>query len=313
MFGKSAADYPWIGTRVFLASPLFELDERDLRLRRWRLWESVQGHGRPIPSVQLLAVVLLRNTGEPQAISRDLENKLARLAPGQPQADILIADRIQLDNRPDDIVQRLIYSIPWTLNPGEAYPQIERDSGEIVTLFRKRSVLSITGASAARPKKSFAEDCTAAPRERAETLPDAGWLEGRVVMIGASFRDGRDIYATPLGWMPGAMVLVNAIHSLDAVGPIKRTSKLILFLIELALIVVMSFVFARFDSFWATLIGSTAIIVVMLPISFWLFKEGVWLDFAIPLIGVQLHQMHASFEENRARAHRGHDDPPRTE
>jgi len=35
----------------------------------------------------------------------------------------------------------------------------------------------------------------------------------------------------------------------------------------------------------------------MIPITFWLFKYGVWLDFAIPLMAVQIHYMHARYEE----------------
>jgi hypothetical protein len=39
-------------------------------------------------------------------------------------------------------------------------------------------------------------------------------VAGRIVIIGGSFADGRDIYGTPIGPMPGAFLLVNSVYSL---------------------------------------------------------------------------------------------------
>lgn len=43
---------------------------------------------------------------------------------------------------------------------------------------------------------------------------DPSWLAGRVVGIGASFAESRDRHLTPLGEIPGALVLINAMQSL---------------------------------------------------------------------------------------------------
>jgi len=55
----------------------------------------------------------------------------------------------------------------------------------------------------------------------------------------------------------------------------------------------MSLAFACFTSFYGMLFSGLLIILVMMPISFGLFQAGVWLDFAIPLLAVQLHRMAA--------------------
>jgi CHASE2 domain-containing sensor protein len=46
-------------------------------------------------------------------------------------------------------------------------------------------------------------------------------IEGRVVIIGATHNFTKDIYQTPLGAMPGAVIIANAVHGFAALGPIE--------------------------------------------------------------------------------------------
>ena len=55
----------------------------------------------------------------------------------------------------------------------------------------------------------------------------------------------------------------------------------------------------RFSSFWGLLLSGGFIVLLLLPASFVLFRYGVWLDFAIPLLAVQLYQMVVEFREAR--------------
>ena len=47
----------------------------------------------------------------------------------------------------------------------------------------------------------------------------ASWTQGAIAVIGASHADARDIYATPLGRMPGSFIIVNLIRALLDFGP----------------------------------------------------------------------------------------------
>jgi CHASE2 domain-containing sensor protein len=279
---------------VFWASTLFTRD-RDRVIRRWRLWEpACTEDGRPVivPSIQLLAAAIATDTDAvPAAAVAGISNQLQALSAGQcsghsPPArggtcgsvtdgvEKLDAGGLSIDTTPSHIQQRLIYSIPWQ---GPASGRvIHRDSQK--SLFVRHSAYPIT-----------------APGPEV----DRSWLSGRIVIIGSSYADARDSHATPIGEQPGALILANAIHSLVQYGQIEPPEAWQKLLIEAFLILIMSLAFARFHSFWGMLVSGTIIILVLLPASFMLFKYGVWLDFAIPLIAVQLHQMAAEFEESR--------------
>jgi len=292
-------DSPNADARVFLASPLFELDGNDFRLRRWRLWEFTNDQ-KNIPSVEMSAVALIKSNRDPVDILNEVKEDLNTLAQGD-AGKINIRGFGELETDHEDIGQRILYSIPGILQEGESYPEN----------FVRRSVLPITKINSPTVEQKIVDQC---PEQCPTECPlqcripsnvttdmsqfDSSWLKGRVVVIGASFADSRDIYSTPIGLMPGAMVIVNAINSLYKHGQIEKPEIFWIYLSEILLIVLMSIAFALFDaSFLGMLVSSSIIIAIMLPLSFYLFKYGIWLDFAIPLIGVQLHRMHASFEE----------------
>jgi CHASE2 domain-containing sensor protein len=159
-----------------------------------------------------------------------------------------------------------------------------------------------TSGNEQNPADQYSAQCTPSSKATAMAHLDSSWLKDQVVVIGASFKESRDIYATPIGQMPGAMVIVNAINSLYEHGPIKKPELYWIIPIEIVLIAIMSVAFAWFDSFLAMLISSITVIMIMLPLSFYLFKYGVWLNFVIPLFIVDLYEIYTSFEEYRARA-----------
>jgi CHASE2 domain-containing sensor protein len=185
---------------------------------------------------------------------------------------------MKLSAQPKGIAQRILYELPWQLHPGEAYPT---DGASAPPL----SILS------ARPitdgNKPVASDA----------------ITGRVVVIGGSFWESRDLYLTPLGQMPGFLVLVNAIHSLHQLEEIKPPSLYLKLLITVVLIVLSSLIFAGLRSFRAMLVTSLVIVIALLPVSYYWFKAGVWLDFVIPFGAVALHWMAARFEEHRHARH----------
>ncbi len=281
---------------IHWGSPLFNLDQ-DRMLRRWRLWEPMCTGGQPgiVPSIQLLTVALLNSDRKKvdQTASK-IQRSLAPLVPegcgegnhagkiqaGHRSSEIIELPGMKLHADPDALAQRIVYTQPWNLGPGQSRPKIlvSHGSQTEVPILSIRSALPIFKQSV-----------------------DNSWLSGRVVVIGASFSESRDRYFTLLGEMPGALVLINAIHSLQQYGELTGPLWYLKLLIEAFLIVVMSLAFAWFNSFRGTVVSGTFIILWLLPLSFIVFRYGVWLDFAIPLVAVQLHQLVEGFQEPQHR------------
>ncbi len=274
------------------ASPLFNLD-RDRIVRRWRLWErtcSPSGQPEAQPSIQLLSIVLLNLKTQSDL---GLKNALAPFTPstcgGWAKAVIDPTPfyprpngreiTVTLSAAPERLAQRIIYGFPW------------REP--------KKSEIKMLGApinDGKIPVKIFPA--------RMITNEPSNAVKDRVVIIGASHFDSGDIHATPVGEMPGALIIANAIQSLVRNGELRPPSLAVKLTVEALLLVLMSVVFALLSSFWAMLLSGIAVVAILIPIGFWLFRYGVWLDFALPLIAVQLHEMAAAFEENVKRRKR---------
>ncbi len=92
-------------------------------------------------------------------------------------------------------------------------------------------------------------------------------LKNRIVVIGGSYGEGRDLHLTPLGEMPGALIIINAIHTLLEYGEIKPLSAGIKILTYLGLIVLMSFVLARFGYGLGSIILGLFVLFVLMPFS----------------------------------------------
>jgi hypothetical protein len=100
----------------------------------------------------------------------------------------------------DRVGRRILYTIPWQ---GEA-PGASGGTIPVVKTLKKKERLLVSRVSALSA-------LSASDREGQHGSAD---FQGRVVFIGGSFRDSRDIHASPLGAMPGVLVLMNALHSL---------------------------------------------------------------------------------------------------
>lgn len=305
---------------LFWASPLFDKDW-DQIIRRWRLWEPVcrETDNRPValPSIQLLAATLL--TGRKGAME-DLQSCLDSMVlkgytattespvrGDEPPCTVTLWDAVeqredkQLSLSQDRMARRIHYTIPWQGDApgvsGGTIPIVKTIEGQkegperlLVSRVPARSVLSVID----RQGQSGGAD-----------------LQGRVVFIGGSFRDGRDIHGSPLGEMPGVLILMNALHSLLQYKEINLALKS---LFEVLVIAMLSIIFSIGGTSWGKIIVDFAIIAFLAPLSsllsVWLFGYGYWLNFALAgtaikiyQIGAKIHQIAASFLKSRA-AHR---------
>ena len=269
------------------ASPLFHLS-RDRVLRRWSFWQPICTDQQPgvIASIGVMAGVLL-DSDTPKQASQTINNALvpfkpqncvdseeASTAPNLP-SQIKIG-RWTLNTNPYSVQQRIMYTMPWLIEHKktgkmEPFDWLTDESGFPI----------VTRLSA----QHFAEEHVSV-----ETLAD--YVKGGIVVIGGSYGEGRDYHQTPLGLMPGALVLINAMHSLLQYETIQPVPKWLKWLIIASLILVMSVIFLCVTSFWLGQLFNLLIVFAFLPISIALFHYGgIWLDFATPLIFVQVYQI----------------------
>jgi len=281
---------------VYWTSPLFDIDE-DFVIRGWRPWEITCDRNTVTitPSVQLL-VYLQLNAHQSLAhfideIRRQLTETNANQCNGtmitnagmqaggeseSPDDMTFKIGELELHRRSTNLSRRFIYEVPWKLEPNETRPVVEYQ-GKVAPILSTRSAGVITQQS---------------------DMVDSSWLAGHIVIIGGSYSEGRDIFPTPIGQMPGAMVLVNAIHSLLQYGVLSPPPMWIMLLVQSLLILLISIIFSRFDSFWGLLVSGGMVILLLLPVSFWIFRYGIWVDFALPLLAVQFHHMAMEFRED---------------
>ncbi len=264
---------------IYWATTQFER-EHDRLLRRWDLWTQTCSDNVPavIPSMPLLTVALLTEetkAGELPCACR-LRHHLNYFMPNckqGPQAwtsaelqhkptEFKVAEDLVFDLHPTRLSRRILFTIPWYLMPGKTLPSVSNG----------RDLLTIMAAD-----KVLAKQTSNKP------------LLDSVTIIGGSYLEGRDWHTTPLGWMPGMLVLVNSIQSLLQYGILHPPSNWWILFFATILIVLTSFLLIKYGKLWGP-IYSTILIIALIPLSFILFKYGIWLSFALPWAAVQLRQ-----------------------
>jgi hypothetical protein len=286
------------------ASSLIQRDD-DGVLRDWRLFEPtcLRQEANAVPSIALLAWALLR---EPRlddvgfSVHRFRTELRRRFAPPagycrtEFDAAALTAERasgrawhlqdpllnkpVVLSTKPTNLEHRIFYKF----HPGS----IQAD-----WFSRVRAAL-VTDPQSDRPLSSE-------------------WLAGKVVVIGASYGTANDLHATPLGEMPGALVVINEINALLEYGQIQEVGARARWAVLLALIVAFSLSFSYFTKTWGTRIARFLINAILLPVSLWLFQFGWWLDVVFPLLVLQAYGRFVDFDVQASKIKREYE--PATE
>jgi CHASE2 domain-containing sensor protein len=280
------------------ASPLFLRSSYDNVIRRWWLWQPVCTQGKPevIPSFQLLAATIVRD-GNPEKAKESIDNALASFKPSLcgdtyiPQAissqSIRITDGLTVSEGTRGIRQRIMYNMPWQPPQNVAekftvryflldYDEETQDREVILTVFSAQPFLDSTK----------------------ENIASAGTLKDKIVVIGGSYDDGGDIHVTPLEEMPGALIIINAIHSLLQYGELQPLTGWTKFGWTVAVIVIVSLFFTYFPQFWVTMI-SGILVVSLIPMAVLWLGEGIWINFAFPLLAVHIYQIASNYQRMR--------------
>jgi CHASE2 domain-containing sensor protein len=273
---------------LYWAATLFER-EHDRILRRWQLWATTctQNSSEVVPSMPLLAATLLVGDNQPSPSSCRLRIHLDYYTPLDctegPQiwtdealqhkpTTFKLNENLTFNLQPTRLSRRILYTLPWYLNKGEWWPYT-LDNRPLISTISAKIILEnqSDNGNSLKPMSN-------------ESLRDS------ITLIGASHLESRDWHPTPLGWMPGMLVLVNSIHSLLQYGILHPPSPWIVLSLTILLITFISWLLAKYQSFWGT-IYAIGIIVILIPASIVLFKYGLWLSFAIPWAAIQLRQM----------------------
>ena len=271
------------------ASSLIERDD-DGVLRDWRLFEPTCIHENPnvIPSIALLAWALLREPRlddvpfsiqrfrtelrrrfSPPGVQCSHRSGLPAFEPNRTQTtawqldDPLLNKPVMLSMKPTDFEHRIFY-------------KFHTDSVQADSFSHIRAGL-ITDPQPGRPLS-------------------VDWLTGKIVVIGASYAAANDLHATPIGEMPGALVVINEMNALLEFGQIRELNPRIKWTVLVALIIAFSLSFSYFTKAWGTRVARFVVNAILIPLSLWLFQYGWWLDVVFPLLVLQAYGQFVDFD-----------------
>jgi CHASE2 domain-containing sensor protein len=254
------------------ASTVFVRD-RDWVVRRYRSFEATctKGRANVLPAVHVLAVA--RVSAGAKGVAR-LDDALATQRPQCDGSDVEPPEDtrasfgdIEVVFSSGPVASRILY--------GTRAPAPRAPFASARVAFRGREVPIFTRVPASlllEPDKPV----------------DPQLLAGRIAVIGASYGASRDIHRTPVGDMPGAAILMNSTYSLLQFGALRTPSGGLVVATQVTILAMLSLVFARLPLYWSLTVGPAVIAVVLVPFSLWLFRHGLWLDFAIPLLMLQV-------------------------
>jgi adenylate cyclase len=110
-------------------------------------------------------------------------------------------------------------------------------------------------------------------------------LRGRIVLVGGTFREGRDVFQTPHGPLPGVEIHANVVHMLLTRSFIRPTGWLVGLALQTAVVLLTSALLVLLRPLAGTLLGTAAALLVSVPGSYLAFQRGgYWVDFVLPVI-----------------------------
>lgn len=213
------------------------LVDSDSVLRRWRLSQTVCDGGRGVTfaSPQLIAASL---SAEPHALDAYLDWRSRR---------ICAHDTAAPPAWPRNAASETNIAFLFSGEPGAPTPTLAM-KGRETPAFRRISARSLLDARRAiLPARAVSDELFAS----------------RLIIIGASHADAHDLHLTPLGRLPGAVVVANAIVSAPAIlnslglGPFGRT------LAAFALFAALAAMSLRFRAVVAGVIVALACLILL--------------------------------------------------
>ncbi len=111
-------------------------------------------------------------------------------------------------------------------------------------------------------------------------------FRGRIVLVGATFLESREFYATPMGLMAAVEIHANMLHTLLSRRALLPPPWLLNLAVLLGSCLAVALLSLRLRTPWVQLI-SLALIIGFVAMSYEAYtRGGYWLDFVAPLVGM---------------------------
>jgi hypothetical protein len=240
----------------------------DMVERHWRLWENsctAPGSAVVTPSAMLLTAAIAGGT-KLEDVEGDLQRNALTCVPKDKRASPPLPEpgptHLQIGKgaiylAEDDISRRIVYRIPWSReNPSATRLDVILPADEITS----------------------------------NAHADPSILYRKVVVIGTSCEKCDDRHNTPIGEMPGSLVMINAINSLLSGEDLQQPSWYVALLIEVALVAIVSALFVYLPRWWALVASLATIVFGTLTVGFVAFNSGIWVDSVVPMLAVVAHE-----------------------
>lgn len=272
------------------ASPLFWKSSYDGGIRRWWLWQAIckEKQADIIPSIELLAATMVRSEGAQQA-KDSIDNALAKFKPRyctdaytlpwSSSEPLTIVNGLTVTDGVRGIRQRIMYHMPWR-NP-------EKTTGTVRDAFEDEQGEEILTIVPAQPYLELSPNI------------QTQFAENRIVLIGGSYSEGGDMHVTSLiEDMPGGLIIINAIHSLlqyeGGIQPLSNWTKLAF---VAGFIILVTLIFTFLKSVLSTIIIGIVTFLVAIFISLLSLKIGTWINFALPILAVEICEIMTKIED----------------
>jgi hypothetical protein len=257
-------------------------------VRGWRLWEPVcerlQGHA--LPSAEMLAVAAY-NGKDLVKLQRALDVDLApRCLPANqrftqtrnaqmPRANLTVDVGYPLELSTSDLERRFFYRFGWA-SEGSAHQKGSR----LAVVVPAWEITDVDPAQRFNP----------------------ALLRGKIVVIGGTYADNPDVHQTPLGEMPGTVVLLNAINALLHDDHIREAPWYLRYGIDAFLTILVSMMYFYLPHRTAMISASLLIVALAITGGYVLLNRGFYFDPILPIVGIQVHEFIGGIESWLRRA-----------
>jgi len=125
-------------------------------------------------------------------------------------------------------------------------------------------------------------------------------LRGKIVLIGASFQESRDFFATPNGLMSGLEIHANIIHTLLTRSQIQPANRIVAALLLLFFAAAAAVLTTLLRPATVIVLSIVAIPALLLPLSYGALTQlGIWVDFVTPLLVTSWGGLAAEYRDSR--------------
>ncbi len=114
-------------------------------------------------------------------------------------------------------------------------------------------------------------------------------FRGKIVLVGATFQESRDVYPTPVGLMFGVEIQAHMVHTLLSRRALLPPNWLLNLAVLVGACLAVSLLSLWLRPLWAAL-ASLALIAGFIALSYEAYtRGGYWLDFVAPLVGMMAY------------------------